>query len=45
MFLVPTEESAPKLLASVSFPGVMSGATGVCEKFSDHTQHVGAAGA
>lgn len=35
-FLVPTEEDVPKLLASVSFPGVMSGATGVSEKFSDY---------
>ncbi|WP_276926903.1 LlaJI family restriction endonuclease [Parvibacter caecicola] len=35
-FLVPTENDEPKLLARVSFPGVMSGATGASEKFSDH---------
>ncbi|WP_165171273.1 LlaJI family restriction endonuclease [Adlercreutzia sp. ZJ242] len=35
-FLVPSEEDEPKLLASVSFPGVMSGATGASAKFSDH---------
>ena len=35
-FLVPTEDDEPRLLASVSFPGVMSGATGASEKFCDH---------
>ena len=35
-FLVPSEEDSPALLASVSFPGVMSAATGASEKFSDH---------
>ena len=35
-FLVPSEEDNPALVASVSFPGVMSAATGASEKFSDH---------
>ena len=35
-FLVPSEEDTPTLLASVSFPDVMSAATGASEKFSDH---------
>lgn len=36
IFLVPSEESVPRLLGSVSFPGVMSAATGASKKFSDH---------
>ena len=34
-FLVPTEGDEPEYLASVSFPGVMSAATGASSKFSD----------
>ncbi len=33
---MPSEEDAPALLASVSFPGVMAAATSASEKFSDH---------
>lgn len=33
---VTTEENSPKFLASVTFPGVMSGVIGASEIFSDH---------